>query len=334
MNKNNKHIDNISLFVITVNEYKEFNKLFINNNVNEYLNIKTKAMLIRKYITRNDNVHIGKIIDELIIKYREEEKYLKALKNNYIEVYHGSIIQIDSLGNEYNQIEVFEDIIYGLYLHADAERVERLQNSDNSSKMYMLNEFIIKIETVILELYQFISDRLVIYENKELPLEKATVIRSKEIKNMTGLLREGYWGNLIGEKIVSDYFISERLDYDDIKVKKVVMNFLDFFQYERASYQGAKKYIFKPILKDWGDFSETKKYILNLGSNIGYSNRIVYNNKKNVAWMTIFKNVDYAFVIDTPQLVEVTIITLVKNSLSKWKIFSIGKVDNPFNERE
>ncbi len=333
MDKDKNHFDNISLFIITTHEYLEFNKLFHESKqeFSEELAIKVKSMLVRKYLTKKDNVHIGKIIDELSERYLEEKVYLQNLKERYIKIYQGSIIQVDSIGNEYNQIDVLEDMIYGLYLHADSERVERLKKSNNASRIYMLNEFISKMEVILLELYEFIINKMGKGLLEKTSLDRAVVIRDKNFGRNTDLLEDGYWGNLRGEKIIDESSVIKNFDKEDLKTIKIVLDFFQFFQEERISYSDAKKFVFKPVLKDWGDFSKTKEIMLTFNGNIGYSDKIKYNDKKNTAWVTIFKNVDYGFVINEPQLVEATIITLVKNRFMQWKVFSLGKVDNPFN---
>ncbi|EKU45852.1 hypothetical protein [Staphylococcus massiliensis] len=277
MSKRTVRYDEISLFIITTQEYLEFNKLFneLKQQVSFDIVIKVKSMLLRKYLTRSDNVHLGKIIDKLSLIYKDDKYYLQNLKDKYKKIYEGSIIQVDAKGNRYNQIEVLEDIIYGLYLHADSDRIQRLQSSTNNSRINFLDGFISEMETIIIELFNFINSKMDIASIEELPLNKAIVIRDKKYEKYNNLLEDGYWGNLIGERVAMDESnFKNSFDKEDLKLIKLVIDFFQFFQDERDSYKDAKRFVYKPTLNDWGDFIQTKNFILALGEEWGFSDNI------------------------------------------------------------
>ena len=66
------------------------------------------------------------------------------------------------------------------------------------------------------------------------------------------------------------------------------------------------------IGRDWGDFSAAHTELLK-HDKIGFSSKVRYNDKHDMAYVLLFKNIDGKFIIDQPHLsTDISAITLVK----------------------
>lgn len=127
------------LFMYTVKEYKRMVYLLpldftqdILEEINEdsYAAINLRAILARKYISRSDKVHINKIVTISKSLYPEKEDKFEQIYQEFIAMYNELFLQISHDGLELNLRETFDDVIYGVFLHADFDRISRLHNTN------------------------------------------------------------------------------------------------------------------------------------------------------------------------------------------------------------
>ncbi|MBP3463071.1 MAG: hypothetical protein J6K45_01115 [Clostridia bacterium] len=88
-------------------------------------------MLLRKYGNRTDKVYIGKIIEKSMLKYADRKNDFEKILKEYDEIEKSQLELILSDGTKLNLYNTIEDVMYGLYLHADEERI----NSMNLRKL-------------------------------------------------------------------------------------------------------------------------------------------------------------------------------------------------------
>ena len=80
--------------------------------------------------------------------------------------------------------------------------------------------------------------------------------------------------------------------------------------------------------------AETIERYVREGKNIGWSTRVRYNDKHDMAYVHIFQNVKGAFTIDHSHVIsqDIAVITLVNERKYGWKIFSIGERVTQYKE--
>ena len=85
-------------------------------------------------------------------------------------------------------------------------------------------------------------------------------------------------------------------------------------------------FVFPPTRKDWGDFSAAHIELLKFDK-IGLSSKVRYNDKHDMAYVLLFKNIDGEFIIDQRHLsTDISVITLVKeNERYGWRIYCLGE---------
>ena len=85
------------------------------------------------------------------------------------------------------------------------------------------------------------------------------------------------------------------------------------------------KLIFPPTKKDWKDYSEARKFFLEI-KKPGISSKVRYNEQHTMAYVRIYPNVEDAFIINSPHITkDIYEISLVKDGgMAEWKIYSLG----------
>lgn len=85
------------------------------------------------------------------------------------------------------------------------------------------------------------------------------------------------------------------------------------------------KLIFPSTKKDWKDYSEAREFFLGI-KNPGISSKVRYNEQHTMAYVRIHPNVEDAFVINSPHIInDIYEISLVKDhGMVEWKIYSLG----------
>lgn len=80
------------------------------------------------------------------------EKFEK-LNNYYMEV-------ILSDGTSLNLYKAIEDVMYGLYLHADPDKIERLLKTNKNVYLMAVKEYITVLEGIVVDTYNSIADKM------------------------------------------------------------------------------------------------------------------------------------------------------------------------------
>ena len=218
--------------------------------------------------------------------------------------------------------------MYGMYLHADKNRIERLASTEESLRFICVRKYVEDLEKVVLktlDLLKSLNDNLGLKNNNH---GKATTIYLGDTsKNVQNIKKSSYWANLYGKDGTSLDLdnIVQGLTMEDVEILSKCLAFLDELVKDEMSTKIMDNLIFPPTKKDWKDYSEAKSFYSKI-EKPGLSSKVRYNKDKNMAYVRIFPQVDDFFVIDTPHIItNICEICLVKvNNKSEWKIFSLG----------
>lgn len=327
-------LDNLKLFAITVDEYKRFASLLdsynAKDNYNEfsYIKVNTKLVLLRKYGNKNENIFIEKILQQMLKKYSSSRDQVEQLLGDYHKIERQQLTYILADGTKLDIYHTIEDVMYGMYLHADKNRIERLKSTEESLRFICVRKYVDDLENVVLktfDLLKTIDDSLGLkYDNHS----KATAIYLGDTsKNMQNIKKSLYWANLYGKDgIDSDLDnIVQDLTNEDVEILSKCLVFLDELEKDEISIKTMDSLIFPTTKKDWKDYSEAKIFYCKI-EKPGISSKVRYNKTKNMAYVRIFPQVDDFFIIDTPHIItNICEICLVKvNNKLGWKIFSMG----------
>lgn len=325
--------DKLFLFMYTMDEYKRFfNELCSHSLVDEYdekayIQTHIKLMLLRKYGTRSENVYIVTVIDEAIKKYSEQEAKWKILLDMYHEIENRKIEHILPDGTKLNLYQTIEDVMYGLYLHADKKRIERLLQTDETMRFICVRDYVESLEEVIFKVYDLLKW---CGEEYVEPTEqkRATVLYlgDKE-KSVQAIKKSEYWSNLYGHDAEDEDIdkIVGQLESEDLEIHFKCQLFLELLKKEKISFELMDLLILPATKCDWGDFSEARLCYSAI-KKPGISTKVRYNEEHNRAYVRIFQQVDDFFVIDSPHVInDFFDICLVKeNEVGDWRIHSLN----------
>lgn len=327
------NLDLLKLFTFTVEEYKRFSTQLDNHKITDdydefsYTKTNTKLMLLRKYGNFKENVYIGNIIQEAIKKYPKNKEQLDNLMEDYNKIEKQQIEYILSDGTKLNLYETIEDVMYGMYLHADFERIKRLTKTEENLRFVCVRKYVEELESILLKVYDFLKECGEVVERKK-ENEKASIIylgdtskTNQEIKNSP------YWTNLYGKDGTDEDLnkIMQGQGIEEIEILAKCMIFLEELKKDNISMTIMNNLIFPTTKKDWGDYSEAQKFYKSI-KNPGISSKVRYNENHTMAYVRIFPQVDDMFIISTPHVIkDIYEISLVKEGKKKeWKIYSLG----------
>ena len=335
----------LRLFLYTLEEYvKVCEKLPINwdkeflyiDLAKEDVAINIRASLLRKYITRVDSVHLGQVVGSAKIALPSTSSELETVYDRYVSLYNQQVEQSLEDGTILNLRDTFDDIVYGLHLHADVERVERLLQSSGSMRLYSLRIFIQSIEESLFALKDLLIREGVKALSQKTEFERSpsiAVLRQGETNNKSV---SGYWSNLYGRDVEDDeaatHFYSDKTT-DEMEIIARAGLFLIKLSDKNTTIQDMETILFSPTIADWGDLSVAREFLLSF-SKYGIGSAVKFNRQRDTAYVKVFENVDNAFVINIEQIVPVQTITLVRGTdIKEWRVFAFGVAIDPYANR-
>ena len=322
-------MDIIELFVYTITEYKKFfsklnhKDLLDEYSKDDYTKVNVKLMLLRKYGNRTDKVYIGKVIEKSMLKYADRKNDFEKILKEYDEIEKSQLELILSDGTKLNLYNTIEDVMYGLYLHADEERINRLKKTDEGLRFVCVRKYVEELEKIVYQLYELLESCKKI-DKEKITKEKASVIYlGDKQKNVQNIKNTPYWSNLYGrdgtesdiQKILNNY------ESEEFEIQFKCLFFLELLKMENINKEALDLLILPESKSAWGDYEEASCFLKSI-KNPGVSTMVRYNDNHSEAYVRIFPNVDDVFIIDTPHILsEISEIILVNKN--GWKICSI-----------
>lgn len=332
-------------FLFTVDEYKRFTKYFPKRQSldlledyteEEYIGVQTKLMILRKYSYNRELVYLPKLIEISKKMFADIEVQLRGIETAYNDIEANQLQAVLSDGNKLALFELQECVVYGVYLHADDDKIQKLLKSNEPLLFSMTRKFVEDMETVVLELYDLLSEKISERYERKQP-EKAPVIYAGEIERakqeITG---SPFWGNLYGKDASDEDILNlaKESSIEDMLILSMCLAFFSELKKTESSIEVLEKFIFPPTRRNWGDFSELKEAYRKEWSEMGWSSRVRYNDRHDMAYVHLYPNVKEAFIFDQPHVVTgLTVITLVKdNEKYGWRIFAVGEKIDEYKE--
>lgn len=299
----------IKLFLYTIEEFKRFSDYF---NVktehsltdgytqDEYIATQTKLIILRKYGSKTDAVYIRKVLQMAIKEFPESADIFEQLLDEYDEIENKQLQTIIADGTKINLRQSIEDVMYGLYLHADENKIKQLLQMDSTLSFVLTREYVETLEDLVFKVYDvlvgFVDDKFVKTEYK-----KAPVLSLGDCNSRQEIKGSPFWSNLYG-KDASERELNEIIDGNNLEDNIILMicsTFINEITKKKYSVECLEKLVFPPTRKVWGDFSELHEMCIK-ENNIGFSSAVSYNEKHDMAYVHLFRNVDKAFIIEQP----------------------------------
>lgn len=334
--------ENIYLFLYTVREYKRFSnyfslkndfKLLDSYNEEEYIAVQTKLILLRKYGAYNEAVNVKDIAFFVKTLHHDLEDKMNEIICDYDKVQTDNIRTLLSDGTELNLYQTIENVMYGLYLHADKDKIAHLNHINERLLLVVTREYVQKFEKIVLKLYDCLLDKNYQIEQTG-GVERATMLFLGDVdKSRKKITNSPYWANLYGNDLGNDK-ISEILkdtNQEELLILRLSSIFVDEIKKDNYSKTLLKNLVSPFTYSDWKDFSEAHLNIKAI-SNLGMSSKVRFNDRHDIAYVHFYENVEGCFVIDQPHIISegIYVLSLVNHGKENgWKIYSFGsKLDD------
>lgn len=319
------------LFLYTMKEHQRFSgelcshELTADYDAESYVQINTKLILLRKYGSKGEPVFIEEILDEMKKTYPHKSEEASKILNEYHEIINMQIEQILADGTKLNLYQTIEDVMYGLYLHADANRIQRLVQTDEQLRFTCIRKYVEDFEKVLFKIIKCLRECGMDVE--EIHKEHASIIAFGNQSESQNVVNSPFWSNMYGHDADDEELkqIYGQLVPEDIEILIRCNIFLEELKKDVISVDLLDKLIFPSTKKDWKDYSEAREFFLGI-KNPGISSKVRYNEQHTMAYVRIHPNVEDAFVINSPHIInDIYEISLVKDhGMVEWKIYSLG----------
>lgn len=302
-------MDLLEKYVLLVDEYRLLTERNVipkrKNNLKyfEYKELVFKITLLRKFMMDAEEMYIVTILKEIKeINGMKDNKEIQQLEKEVCDLFKLEVSY--SLANSKIQhlYHSITDLLYGLYLHSDTEKIENAILSDEKIRKHLLFNFIQAFDPIIYKTYEIIKtthelDPKIIKVNKKVPIIHYS--NKKKVKRKVKLSPK--WTNIDGHDIhenETQQFI-HRLNRRDKKILYTAELFISLFQEERTNYEKISKLLTKlsPIHQNIEDIAMEIKSI----NNIAFSNVVRYSTNLKYAYVYFFEDVVHPFLLDGPQ---------------------------------
>lgn len=336
---------NLELFITTFKEYQRFAKqlpmansksLFDTYDEAMYVAVQTRLILLRKYTSKGkkNNVYFENLIDEVIKAFPLEGNYLTDIRIRFIKICDQSFERILSDGTKLNLYEFIENVMYGLYLHADGDKVANLTHTNELLRFFCAKKYVEEIEVIILELFNFLQNNNVT-DIIEAESTKAPVIHLGEPNvSVQDIKSSPYWANIYGrdatDEDINTLFV--HCTEEERGILRLAYSFLIEFKKDCVEIDTLKKMVFESTLEEWIDFLKATSFINGIDKPV-ISNQVRFTQNRDVAYVRVFPHVNEVFIIEVPHIsTNVYDITFIKDKRSnEWKIFAFGSPVDPYN---
>lgn len=334
----------LEIFMTTMIEYKRFIKelpmkvgksLLDSYDESTYVAVQVRLMLLRKYTSKGkkNNVYIENLITEAKTRFPDGVERFNDIQTRFQQIYKQSIQQILSDGTKLNLYESIEDIMYGLYLHADEEKIFRLSRTNEQMRFLCTKKYVEDVEAIVLELYEYFTE-INISNIVEKVAQKAPVIHLGESDLFPQQIElSPYWENMYGVDVSENEedLICKDISEEEILILSKAILFLEELKKENISIEVMRSIVFNQTIDDWGDFEEAINFFGKI-NNPGISNRVRFNEHNNAAYVRIWPQVNNTFAVFSPHIIsDVYEITFIRDIATKdWRIFAFGGHVEPY----
>lgn len=340
----------LELFQTTVMEYKRFAQQLpiayteiMSGEMSDsaYVAVHTRLMLLRKYTKKGQgSQYLADVAGEAANQFPQFHEYLSEFQQRFQYACNQSLNHVLADGTSRTLEETISDTMYGLHLHADATRIDRIRQDSELLRVHCIIVFVKEMETLLFELFDFFVAQGIESIEKENHLSAPVIhleSQSTDEKNIAG---SAFWKNLIGHDMTDRDMCSqlknffERYSPEEIQLWMTASKFTDLLSKGTFSLDEMKEVVYEPTISAWGNFSDAIKYYKAIPSP-GITTTIRYNDRRDTAYIHIHSHVDQGFVIDASQIVtNVYVITLVKDHrIGEWRVFAFGKPVDPIKRQ-
>ncbi len=352
MNNQEEIIQRLKAFVYTVEEYQQMTAVNENHKHSDlldsftpaqYLEVKIKLILLRKYtlFESNKTIYLKKRLQEIKLLFPQCRETADEIMGEIDKIENDTMTSCLSDGSRLTLRETIELELYGVHLHSDYEKIEKLLITDPKIRFIAIRKYVETYEDILIRTYKLIKECGVQELTATIDSPRAEVLRVTETDGIGQNVSNPYWSNLFG-KDASDEEVWALLDNQSEEENVILFLatvFLSLLE-DDCPVESLQPFIHPATTKDWGDFQQLQEFVKAFPE-MGLSTKVRFNDRHDMAYVYLLENVTDGILIQEYQIVPgITTVNFVKEKNSqRWLIYSIGdKMDDylvtvePFKE--
>lgn len=257
---------NLQIFLHTINEYNRFaHQLPVDKDYTlgeaydeaNYIGIQTRLMLLRKYFNNKGSVGFKNVVEAAKKAYPARMTDWQKIADEFSKI---SLLQLQHIltdGTKQSLYDTIEDTIYGLYLHADEDRIIRLMNTHETIRFTCVRRYVLLVESLVLELAKVLEECGVTTIPRIDKTKAAVLYMGDPSQNTQNIHASPYWSNIYGHD-ATNAEIAKLIADSPLEDNMILLHCLSFMTtlHDDSSTRMNLKNFIHPIMRwNWGDFS-------------------------------------------------------------------------------
>lgn len=301
-----------------------FNESHIYIKNESYQPLFMRAMISRKYYTTvsKKQVYLPSVIEDCIISFPKDAEQLEKFKLEFEQILKQDTKLILEDGDELDIFEVTDLIIYGIYLHADEKKYNRLKNINEIHLVTCLGNFMRPMEDIILGLLNFIKNKVNSNTDSK---TKNTLIRFNQD---TGERSISPGLNFINAQDVEDETALKVINDSDEQSKHLFefsCAFITLLTSSETDQEVLNKFISKEYPWETETFIAEKNFFESI-NHFGLATNVRYNAERTQASIMILDGITSSSIIKGTHLLnKASFIKCIKKpcEIANWSIYKI-----------
>ena len=332
MDKDNERL--LQAYLFTVNEYEKFIKPE-KNTIHDWLDpidpdgyrlTIANLLLLRKYTSFNEPVYLGSVLDVLATEYPQRKEDIQNFRDRLQEIETSKVTTLVEKDSELSLRETVELELYGIYLHADYDKIEKIVQTDPNLRFIAIRRYVDLFADLVIRIADFIRECSI--QSIGTPnVDHAKILRITKNEGVTQNIKSSpYWSHLYGRDAADDELFNNVLSMDpeSLEIFVTAVIFLHAVENENTETSDLQRLVYRKTRRAWGNFNEVRDF-LKSHKDYGLSTYVRFNTAHDIAYVYMLDNVKENLIIEDFQIIDgVTVLSLVKDGDS-WKVYSIGE---------
>ena len=245
--------------ITAVNENYKHSDLLDSFTPAQYLEVKIKLILLRKYtlFESNKTIYLKKRLQEIKILFPQCRETADEIMGEIDKIENDTMTSCLSDGSRLTLRETIELELYGVHLHSDYEKIEKLLITDPKIRFIAIRKYVETYEDILIRTYKLIKECGVQELTATIESPRAEVLRVTETDGIGQNVSNPYWSNLFG-KDASDEEVWALLDNQSDEENAILLMatvFLSLLE-DDCPMESLQSFIHPATIKDWGDFQQ------------------------------------------------------------------------------
>ncbi len=281
-----------------------------------------RLMLQRKYFVRGKDLFVKSLIKWAKSNTNAPKEKLASILDTLESLNSGT--PEASFGNRICISKTFEnaeDVTYGVLLHADKDRLERISQIPEAINMLILAPYVAARESIILQFDELLeSCGIACYTPKEVEASPVILFGDAGVEEHYEQ-NNGFWRNLRTQDFNPEKLREQIEDTsaDDLLILTIANLFYCLIQADKLDYAAISKLVSVEALNGWGYFT----YAANMFAGPHGISNVVRHPEEDSAIVKFFPNVEEPFFISTPQIVQGGRELVFKRDAEGWKVWAL-----------